>query len=132
MSELKPAHEVIVDSIKTHCNNMQAVQRAMAGGGVKSGGRFIPAAELETGRLQEVGGLCSQLKALQAMIIPDEALPWVIQELRQLDCRHATIDHTVDVLNERQQAGGGLDEHSAGHSANFAGRATILRGDADR
>ncbi|OGY23465.1 MAG: hypothetical protein A2172_04580 [Candidatus Woykebacteria bacterium RBG_13_40_15] len=99
--ELKPAHEAVITSIKTHCENLKGIEPAMARGGVRSGGRFMSAEELERGRLQEIGGLCSQLRTLEAMIILEEALPWVIQELEQLDYRHAAISVAIDSLNER-------------------------------
>lgn len=102
MGKLRPAHEVVVEKIQSHCNNLSHLEKAIAAGGVKLGERWIPAVELEQGRQQEIGGLCSQLDTLAIMIVPEDKLEWVIAQLKGLDHPHAAISVTIEKLVARK------------------------------
>lgn len=102
MKDLRPAHEVIVEKILTHCENLKGVSKAIGEGGVMTGGRFFPAPMLDQFRMQEIGGLASQLGTLASRIIPEEKIPWVIEKLREADTlfRHCVISGTIEELLE--------------------------------
>jgi hypothetical protein len=87
MSEtLKPAHEVILGEIQLHNQTLAMV------------GEQIPAWM----RGQEIGGLCSLLRVLEKMILPEEKLGEIIDRLRELPYKHAVTDTTIEVLSKRK------------------------------
>jgi hypothetical protein len=103
MKELKPAHEVVVGIIESHCKNIAGVKSAISAGGIQMSAGFMSAEELEDGRLLEIGGLSSQIRGLEAMIIPPDKLQWVVDRLKQLDRHHAGISALIGELASRQK-----------------------------
>ena len=98
---LKPAHEVILRRIATHCSNICGINESISKGGVMAGSHFLTVGELETGRSQEIGGLCSLLGVLEDMVIPKDKIPWMIGELEKLDCRHLATGKAMQVLSKQ-------------------------------
>ncbi len=101
-TDLKPAHEVIVSELEYLSGALIGIDKAISAGGVESFGRWVPAAEIELGRLQEVGGFCKLLKILERMLIPEDKLGGVIEALRNFKYRHGAIRTTIENLTQRK------------------------------
>lgn len=100
---LKPAHEIIVEKIVTHCNNLIWMEADIAKGGVLTSGILYPAAELSKDTTLEMGGMCALLDVLKIMNIPEDKLPEVINTLKTITYRHCVIDTTIESLLARSQ-----------------------------
>lgn len=104
MKALKPAHELILNKILAHCNNIAEVTKAIQSGGVcTSTGMFLSPMFLETARCQEIGGLCSLLEVLEEMILGPDELKVVIDQLREITCHHAAFTCALMLLIERAE-----------------------------
>ena len=101
--ELRPAHETMLNQIKHHCGELEALDEIIAKGPptqTGSGSR-IPPGSFEMGRALEIGGLCSLLTTLWKTIIPADKLDGVIAVLAEIKYRHAAISTTIQRLRER-------------------------------
>lgn len=105
MNELKPALKAIVEKIATHANNLTEVELRIQEGGVATSGgrRRISAEELTLCRIQDIGGLCSQLDTLRIVQMSPTELKEVLAELRKLTYGHATIFVAIEDLERRHQ-----------------------------
>jgi hypothetical protein len=99
--EFKPAHEESLHAIRTHCSNLAHVERLLAAGCICADGRPVSRSELESGRHQEIGGLCSLLRVLGKMFIPESELKSVIESLKSITYRHVELGATVTQLESR-------------------------------
>lgn len=106
--------ELILQKIATHCDNLKAVAavesyRARDGKLLREvkfiapGELFITPTELNLGRAQQTGGLCTLLEILQLMTISEDRLAGVITALQALDYRHEQIEATIKILSARQR-----------------------------
>lgn len=102
MQQFKPGHEVALAQVQRHCHNLLELQKRIREGGVQTSARFIPVIELERGRLQDIGGLVSQLEGLTDMSIPEDALDSVIEALGKIEYHHLAIQATIEKLSSRK------------------------------
>ena len=99
MKELKPAHEVIIEEIKQHCQNLEGIERQPP-----SETRFPSTHDFIEGvsRASEIGALCGLLETLQQMVIPPDKLDTVIAELQEITYVHLAIGATIEDLEQRK------------------------------
>ena len=90
---LKPAHEAIIEGIKTHFDNLIKIEKTASENNKYEN---LRRASFET------GGLCSLTEALGKMIIPADRLNETIEELKKIPYRHLIIGETIRNLMKRK------------------------------
>lgn len=101
ISDLKPPIDAILESIKRHVEDLKRIEKDSPAGDAAA---RLPPGSFEMMRLQEIGGLCSQLRCLEASIVADDKLEEIIAALRGIDYRHAAIHGTMEALKARKAA----------------------------
>ncbi|MCR4281040.1 MAG: hypothetical protein NUV88_01770 [Candidatus Kaiserbacteria bacterium] len=98
-TDLKPAHDVLLEMANDTCNDLKAVKKKMDSGE----SLFVDAQELYymfAGRTALLVGL---MGALEKMIIPVVALDAVVKALNKLGYVHAAIFLAARTLDERRR-----------------------------
>ncbi len=108
MSDLKPAHEVITGHIVRLCEGVANLDEGIA---IKqegpAQGSIVSLESLGFLRSSQMGKLAMLTDVIQEIVIPEDKLPWVIEQLARVSTTHLKLQDTVDVLTKRTPAASG-------------------------
>lgn len=91
----------MLERIQRHCRNLIHAENLINDDGCGGEENLISSEVLSMGRNLELGGLCSLLETLQAMIIPGNKVDEMVASLRELKYRHLLIDATIENMEKR-------------------------------
>ncbi|MEK7120711.1 MAG: hypothetical protein AAB840_01325 [Patescibacteria group bacterium] len=104
MSDLRPAHEVLLSRLGEHADEILKLQELINAGGGRPGRFLETVSQLRSYQVQTIGAFCEDLDVLVSIVIPCEELEMVVTGLLAVDSlgyRHAKVWSLIETLRAR-------------------------------